>query len=97
MIETNLLSRLKLSVQRALLGEICSNLFAVTVGMEGKQIKLLAYFTGDITEEEASRMQSIGTEVLADFPEDYSIEVSSLSLHEHNLEMLDCWIFMRSK
>lgn len=87
---------LKLSLQRALLGEITDNLVAVTSSLNGTHIKIVAYFKGNLSEEDIERVQDIGTEVIADFPEPYTIEEVSLSADEHGLQCLDFWAFKRA-
>jgi hypothetical protein len=42
------------------------------------------------------RIQSVGAEVIADFPEGYMIEESCLSVREHEEEMLNFWAFRRA-
>jgi hypothetical protein len=40
---------LKLSVQRALIGEVTDRLFGVTCGIDGKRVQIRAYFSGKVT------------------------------------------------
>jgi hypothetical protein len=87
---------LKLSIQRALLGEVTNRLVSVTCGLSERQIMIRAYVSGIVTEEDIERIQCVGTEVIADFPEGYMIEESCLSVHEHEEEMLDFWAFRRA-
>ena len=90
------LTTLKLSIQRALLGEVSSRLVSVTCGLKEKQIHIKAYFSGGVTQEDIERIQIIGAEVIADFPEEYSIEESCLPVVREE-EMLDFWAFRRSE
>jgi hypothetical protein len=84
---------LKLSIQRALLGEVTNRLVSVTCGLSERRIMIRAYVSGVVTEEDVERIQSIGGEVVGDFPEEYMIEESCLSVDEHQEEMLDFWAF----
>jgi tellurite methyltransferase len=84
-----------LSLQRALLGEITHQLFSVTCGMKGKHLQIRAYVSGDVTQEDIERIQTIRTEVIADFPEGYSIEESCLPVAAGE-KMLDFWVFRRA-
>lgn len=87
-------STIMLSIQRALLGQITSRLFSMTCGMKGKNIQIRAYVSGEVTQEDIERVQIIGTEVIADFPEGYSIEESCLPIAEGE-KILDFWVFRR--
>jgi hypothetical protein len=87
---------LKLSIQVALLGEVTERLVSVTCGLKDRHIQIKAYFSGKVTEEDLERMQSVGAEVIADFPEGYTIDESCASVNETNEEMLDFWAFRRA-
>jgi hypothetical protein len=87
---------LKVALQRALIGEVTENLYAVTAGLENNWIKILAYFQGPITEEDTQRIECVGAEVIADFPEGYMIKETSLSLDDVEPECLDFWAFKRA-
>jgi len=84
---------LKLSIQRALLGEVTNRLVSLTCGLSERQIMIRAYISGVVTEEDIERIQSIGAEVVADFSEEYMIQESCPSVHKHEEEMLDFWAF----
>ncbi len=87
---------LKLSIQRALPDEVTNRLVSVTCGLRERQIVIRAYVSGVVTEEDIERIQSIGSEVVADFSEEYTIQESCLSVDEHEEEMLDLWAFRRA-
>jgi hypothetical protein len=88
---------LKLSIQRALVGEVTDRLFGVTAGTNGRCVKIRAYFSGKITSADVEQVSFVGAEVIADFPEHYKIEESTLSADDGELEMLDFWAFLRKK
>jgi hypothetical protein len=88
---------LKLSIQRALVGEVADNLFAVTAGIKGNWIKIIAYFKGPVSEEDIERIQCVSTEVIADFPDGYMIEEAALSLDEREPECLDFWALKKAE
>lgn len=88
---------LKLSVQRALLGEVTDRLFAVTCGIDGKCVHIRAYFCGKVTPDDIERVSFLGAEVIADFPEQYKIEECTLSADDSEPEMLDFWAFLKEK
>lgn len=88
--------KLKLSIQRALLGEITENLFAVTASIDGNLIKIVFYFRGEISEDNIERSACVSAEVMGDFPEDYDLDESWLSLAQNKLQVLDFWAFRRA-
>ena len=98
-------SLLRLSIQRALLGEVTNQLFAVTAsiesklariaGKDGKLIKIIAYYEGVVSAEDLETIQCVGAEVIADFPEGFFVDEVCLSLNENELQMLDFWAFMK--
>jgi hypothetical protein len=87
---------LKLSIQRALLGEVTDRLVAVTCGLKERHIEIRAYISGNITDEDIERIQSVSTEVIADFPDGYTIDESSVSSDDGELQILDFWAFRRA-
>jgi hypothetical protein len=88
---------LKLSVQRALVGEVTDRLFGVTCGIDEKCVHIRAYFSGKVTPVDIERVAFLGGEVIADFPEQYKIEESTLSADDGEPEMLDFWAFLKEK
>jgi hypothetical protein len=97
MIEFDPIIELKISVQRALIGEVTENLFAITAGLEDNWITVIAFYKGAVAEEDVERIQEISSEVIADFPEGYMIKESALSLDEHKLQCLDFWALMKAE
>jgi hypothetical protein len=87
---------LKLAIQRALLGEVTDRLVGVTCGLKDRHIEIRAYLSGNITDGDIERFQSVGAEVIADFPDGYTIDESSVPTTDGNLEMLDFWAFRRA-
>ena len=85
---------LKLSVQRALVGEVTDRLFAVTCGIDGKCVHIRAYFTGKMTPVDIERVSFLSGEIISDFPEQYKIEESALSADDREPEILDFWAFL---
>lgn len=88
---------LKVSIQRALLGEITPRLVSVTCGLKDQHILIRAYFAGNVTEEDVERIQFVSTEVISDFPAGYTIEESCLRIdNPHGEELLDFIAFHRA-
>ena len=88
---------LKCSIQRALVGEVTGRLVAVTCGLRERHIQIRAYLSGKVAEEDIERIQFVGAEVIADFPEGYTIDESAASVDDGEPEMLDFWAFYRAK
>lgn len=89
---------LKLSIQSALVGEITDELYAVTCALDDKTIKIRSYYTGAIDSESTEPMRCVATEVLADFPENYTIDEEFLPIPvDEKPLMLDFWAFLRKK
>ncbi len=59
--------RLRLSVQRALLGAVSSAIAAVTCGWNGNEIVLEFLVDSDFNDEDRERMEVVASEVVADF------------------------------
>jgi hypothetical protein len=87
---------LRVSVQRTLVGEVTPNLIAVTCGISEQRILIRAFFDGPVSESDRARFQAIGTEVTADFTDDYIAEEECLSTNDKSEEMLDFWAFRRA-
>lgn len=93
----NEIQELALSVQRALLGEITSNMAAITAGLRDRTVLLRAYCFGPVTDEDKEHLSLAATQVIADYPEPWTIEESCISLLESKLGFLDIFIFMRAE
>jgi hypothetical protein len=87
---------LKLSIQCALLGEVTGRLVGVTCGLLERRIQIRAYVTGLVSEQDVEWVSCIGAEVIADFPDGYTIEESCVSADGIEPEMLNFWAFRRA-
>ena len=88
---------LKLSLQRALSGEVTENLIAVTARIGRSKILIRAYYDHQATEYETERISLVATEVVADFPDSFSVdEQVRLIGGKDDLEVLDFWAYRRS-
>ncbi|HDK6330971.1 hypothetical protein AAHY48_19675 [Klebsiella variicola subsp. variicola] len=67
---------LKLSVQRALFGNVTPNIRAVVAELSGKNISLLFYFDGQIDDDDKELVSVIETEIIADFDEDFTVDTT---------------------
>ena len=88
---------LKLSIQCALLGEVTGRLIGVTCGLKERHIQIRAYLSGKVTKKDIERIEFIGAEVIADFPDGYTIDQTCVSADGIEPEMLDFWAFLRAK
>jgi hypothetical protein len=84
---------LKLSIQRALLGEVTGRLVGVTCGLLERRIQIRAYVSGTVSQQDVERTSCIGAEVIADFPDGYTIEESCVSADGIEPEMLEFWAY----
>jgi hypothetical protein len=90
------LTLLRLSVQRALLGEITSNMVAVTCGIKGFRILVRAYYDELPTDSDVDRLSSIASQIIGDFSEAYEIDEKAMAATTHQpIRMLDFWAFIR--
>jgi hypothetical protein len=80
-----------------LVGEVADRLFGVTCGIDGKCVHVRAHFSGKVTPVDVERVSFLSGEVIADFPEQYKIEESTLSADDCEPEMLDFWAFLKEK
>lgn len=88
---------LKLSIQRALLGEVTERLVSVTCGIKGHVVSVRTYVKGPVREEDVETLSFIAAGVIADFPDGYTIEETCASVDDTEPEMLDFWAFIRAK
>jgi hypothetical protein len=70
------ITMLKLSVQRALLGQITSTMAAVYASINATTIALEVSFFSEVSSGDVLRVEEMAAEVIADFPEGYDIETS---------------------
>jgi len=86
---------LKLSIQRAMLGEISERLVSLTCGLKDRHIQIRGYFSRKPTEEDIEQLQCVGAEVIADFPDGFTSEETCLAVADGAPKMLDFWAFKR--
>lgn len=70
--------KILLSVQRALLGSVTSNLRGVAIDWNDSEIRIVCYCHGPISDEDREEMSCVCTEVAADFidiaPVDFALQ-----------------------
>lgn len=80
MSKAELSATLRLSAQRALLGQITPNIRKIFIRHRGSVIELLPVFDGEISEDDRERMEEATSEILSDFPDIDLILASCLSV-----------------
>jgi len=86
---------LKLSIQRALLGEVSERLASLTCGLNGQHIRIRAYFSPRVTEQDIEQISGVAAQVIADFPGGFTIEETCSTVGDGEPQMLDFWAFAR--
>jgi hypothetical protein len=86
--------QLRCSVLRAMLGNVGPRCAALTCGFNGNVIVLRGYFDDPLLQGDLDDLRLVGTEVIADFGEPYTIE-EEIAATSDRFEMLDFWAFIR--
>ena len=87
---------IRLSAQRALLSHVPVSLRAVSVDANSRKIYYRCIFDGEPTEDEWELLSVAATEMIADFPEPYTIEEEYLYIpHPETMEHLKYVVFLR--
>ena len=89
--------RLKLFVQRGLLGHVTRNLAAVFAHFEGTRIIVATYFFDEASEKDREYIEIAATEVIADFPSGYTIETCYGVLMDMELNSMLTCVFLRAE
>lgn len=95
-IELNSSANRRLSVQRSLVGNVTANLAGLHAELRGKTILIDAYFFNAPSEEDRELIDDAATEVIADYPDGYMIEIHLGALSEINVKGIT-WDFLRSE
>ena len=64
---------MRLSAQRALVGQVTPKLFGACVDLRGKEIVLTFYVAPDLTDDERDDLTTAGAMVIADYTDDHCI------------------------
>lgn len=73
----NLVNRLKLSAQRALLGAITPNIRAVFAELTEEDIQIYFYYDGKVHEDDEETASIVTTEIIADFDDEFDINLTT--------------------
>ena len=87
---------LRLSVQRAMVGEVTANLAGLHTTLEGTQIVIAAYFFTEPSEGDLEHFSVITAEVIADYPDHYNIDERVALISEVKRNSIP-WNFRRAE
>lgn len=82
--QTDFNNYFKLSIQRALLGNVTNNMRAIIAELSENNIGLFFYYDGEVHEDDEEIVSEIETEVIADFNEDCNFNVNIIRLDYPN-------------
>ena len=86
----------RLSIQRALLGEISARLRAVVFSIAGRELDIRFYFDGPISEEDIESASCVETEIIADYEAEDIITVRCIRLDTPQIIVDDgVWVYHR--
>lgn len=95
--------RLRLSAQRALLGNVSTKLRAVCVKTENQEIHVIFYYDGEILEEENELAESTMDDIISDFHiddegNDMKFFTSILRVdYPNKMPLFGEWVFYRKE
>lgn len=72
---TQLVNRLQLSIQRALLGAITPNIRAIFFELIEKNIQIFFYYDGKIQDDDEENASVVTSEVIADFDDEFDLDL----------------------
>lgn len=86
----------RLSIQRALLGEVFPNLRAVVFSITDRDIDIRFYIDGFISEDDAESASRVETEIIADYEVEDTVIVRCIRLDAPRLiDDSGVWVFQR--
>ncbi|EKT65113.1 hypothetical protein [Providencia burhodogranariea] len=72
---TQLVNRLQLCMQRALLGAITPNIRAILAELIKNKIKIYFYYDGEIQDDDEENASIVTSEIIADFDDEFDIDL----------------------
>jgi hypothetical protein len=86
----------RLSIQRALLGEISPRLRAVVFSIAGRELDIRFYFDGPISDEDIESASCVETEIIADYEAEDIITVRCIRLDApETIADAGVWVYQR--
>ena len=93
---SNTRSALLLSAQRALWGNVTTQLRSASIEASGNKIRWRCIFDSSATEEDFELVSIAGSEILADFSNPWTLEEEVIVIPEPDeIEDLECLVFRR--
>jgi hypothetical protein len=89
-------SDLRLSIQRALLGNVSANLAALHAHCEDRIVAISAYFFHEPSDEDKEYIEDAAGEAIGDFPGNYKIETRYGLLSDVVINQIK-WNFLRAE
>ncbi len=88
---------LRLSAQRALVGQISPKLYGACVDLRDKEIVLTYYVAPDLTDDERDDLYTAGAMMIGDYPDDYRIheEFRSVKSAGDALRTEGTWVLLQ--
>lgn len=89
---------LRLSAQRALVGQVSAKVYGVCVREQEKQIVLTFYVAVDLSDDERDDLTSAGAMVVGDYPDEYRIHevFRVVEPHGHPPRTEGTWVLLQS-
>lgn len=88
----------RILIQRALLGNVTGNMYAVTCAIHGPKIRINAYCYSDPTEHDLSSIQHAESELFTDaYEAGYDVELVCFNRDKVSPESSDIWVFARAE
>lgn len=91
-------AHLRLSAQRALVGQVTPKLYGACVDLRGKEIVLTFYVAPDLTDDERDDLTTAGAMVIADYTDDHCIheDFRTVENEREPLRTEGTWVLLQS-
>jgi hypothetical protein len=88
---------LRLSVQRALVGQVSPNLYGACIDLRHKQVVLTFYVAPDLSDDERDDLYAAGASGIGDCPDDHRIEERFVEIASDAtpLTTVGTWVFLQ--
>ncbi|MEE9336266.1 MAG: hypothetical protein V3U65_19425 [Granulosicoccaceae bacterium] len=88
----------RLSIQRALLGEVLPHLRAVVFSIEAKAVDVRFYFDGVVGEDAEESASCVETEILADYDPEDTVTIHCIRLdYPTQIDDSGVWVYWRKE
>jgi hypothetical protein len=88
---------LRLSAQKALVGQVSPKLFGACVDLRDKRINLTFYVAPDLTDDERDDLTTAGAMVIGDYADDYTVheEFTIVADTKEPLRTKGTWVLLQ--